>query len=344
MVPSAAQPLFLKSPDGTMDPEDPFYVERPEDAIALNAIQSQGVTICIKAPRQMGRSSLLMRTIQRAIRAGKHVAFLDFQFFDQAALEHADLFFHQFCAWLCAELKQDSPVDTGWDAKVGIILRCTRFIENQVLKKLGKPLVLAMDEVETVFDSPLRSDFFAMLRGWHNMRQGDSPWKQLDLVLVTSTEPYDFIVNRMQSPFNVGEIIRLADFAPDQVADLNQRHGAPLLAGELDQLIALVGGHPYLVRRALYLLASKRLSVADLFHQAAQEGGPFGDHLRYQLFRLHAKEEQVQALLEVLRENRCRDERVFAFLEGAGLVRRQGPAVLPRCQLYADFLRERLHV
>jgi hypothetical protein len=52
--------------------------------------------------------------------------------------------------------------------------------------------------------------------------------KRLDLVLVTSAEPYEFIVYRNQSPFNVGEVIDLADFTAEQVADLNGRHGTPL--------------------------------------------------------------------------------------------------------------------
>jgi hypothetical protein len=52
--------------------------------------------------------------------------------------------------------------------------------------------MLAMDEVETVFDTAFRSDFFGMLRSWHNSRVPTSPaWIKLDLALVTSTEPYD---------------------------------------------------------------------------------------------------------------------------------------------------------
>ena len=45
----------------------------------------------------------------------------------------------------------------------------------------------------------------------------------------------------------------------------------------------------------------------------------------------------------MIRHNTCQDERVFFRLRGAGLVRREGRTVLPRCQLYADFFRERLH-
>jgi TIR domain/AAA-like domain/CHAT domain len=78
-----AQPVVsLESAEGTMDSESRFYVERDKDMIALSTIQRKGVTITIKGPRQMGKSSLLMKVIDTAIKAGKTVVFLDFQMFD----------------------------------------------------------------------------------------------------------------------------------------------------------------------------------------------------------------------------------------------------------------------
>ena len=94
-----------------------------------------------------------------------------------------------------------------------------------------------------------------MLRSWHNSRASAPIWKQLDLALVTSTEPYQLIGNLNQSPFNVGTQIELMDFTLEQVADLNHRHGAPLHSDQIQECMVLFGGQPYLVRRALYLVA-----------------------------------------------------------------------------------------
>src|SRR5262249_35645884 len=149
--------------------------------------------------------------------------------------------------------------------------------------------------------------------------------------------------NLNQSPFNVGEVIELEDFSAEQVADLNRRHGSPLKSDEVRRLTSLLGGNPYLVRRALYLTAVGRTTVSDLFANATSEHGPFGDHLRNQLFRLHDKEELVHGLREVIRNNTCKDELIFFRLRGAGLVRREGRTVLPRCQLYANYFREHLY-
>ncbi|WP_318284169.1 AAA-like domain-containing protein [Brasilonema sennae] len=99
-----------------------------------------------------------------------------------------------------------------------------RYLQRHILKGLGHPLVLAMDEVDRVFDTKFRNDFFGMLRSWHNNRAIYPSLDKLDLVLVTSTEPYQLIDDLNQSPFNVGQIIELEDFTPEQVAQLNARH------------------------------------------------------------------------------------------------------------------------
>jgi hypothetical protein len=342
-VGAARAPRAIELPEGTMDTASDFYVARPSDQLALDAIGRQGVTITIKGPRQMGKSSLLIRVIDTAKQVGKRVAFLDFQLFDHASLADADQFFRQFCVWLADELDLDDRVDEYWNLPLGNSQRCTRYVGRYILESIGGPLVLAMDEVESIFDSAFRSDFFGMLRSWHNRRASASVWKNLDLALVTSTEPYQLIENLNQSPFNVGQVIELNDFTAEQVHELNRRHGWTLSPTVERQLIDLLGGHPYLIRRAMYLIASGRIEAHHLFAEATADRGPFGDHLRYHLFRLHENKDLIQSMLQVIRYNRCDDQRTFFRLRGAGLVRREGGAVVPRCRLYEGFFREHLH-
>jgi AAA-like domain/TIR domain len=342
--PKWLDPTKLDSPEGTIDPQSAFYLVRESDSAALEAIQRQGVTITIKGPRQMGKSSLLIRTLETAINAGKRAVFLDYQLVERATLTDADEFYRRFCDWVTDELEMDNRVDEFWASRLGNNQCCTRYFSRYLLKELNQPLVLAMDEVENLFDTAFRSDFFSMLRSWHNSRANIATpiWKQLDLVLVTSTEPYQLIENLNQSPFNVGEVINLEDFTPAQVADLNQRYKSPLNAGEEQRLMQLLGGHPYLTRRALYLITTGRISVTELFAKATDDRGPFGDHLRYHLFRMHNKQELIKGLCDALLRNTCDDETIFFRLRGAGLVKRAGQTVRPRCQLYTDFFLEHL--
>jgi AAA-like domain/TIR domain len=341
---AAAQPLAIELPEGTMDSESRYYVLRPTDTLALSTIRLQGVTLTIKAPRQMGKSSLLIRTLAEAARHQKRVAFLDFQLIDGAALASADVFFRQFSSWISDALEVQDDVAKYWESPLGNSQRCTRYMMRKILAESDAPLVLGMDEVDRIFNCPFRSDFFSMLRSWHNSRASSKAWKMLDLVLVTSTEPYQLIEDLNQSPFNVGQVMELADFSADQVRDLNCRHGSPLTEQQETNLMELLNGHPYLVRRALYLIADGRCTVPELFERAADDRGPFGDHLRYHLFRLHEREALIQGLRQIMKNGSCEDELVFFRLRGAGLVKRVGRTAVMRCPLYANYFREHLHV
>ncbi|BAY50198.1 hypothetical protein SAMD00079811_78270 (plasmid) [Scytonema sp. HK-05] len=338
-----AQPVVLEMPSGTMKPESAFYVERNADAIALRTIVQLGVTIPIKGPRQVGKSSLLMRIIQAARNAGKRVAYLDFQQLNNSVLNDEEQFFRHFCCWISDVLEVEDKVEEYFRLNLTTIQRCDRYLQRHILKGLGSPLVLAMDEVDRVFDTNFRNDFFGMLRSWHNSRAIYPSLDELDLVLVTSTEPYQLIDDLNQSPFNVGQIIELEDFTPEQVAELNRRHGSPFDANSLQQLLRLLGGHPYLVRKALYLVASRQITPTELFTNATAASGPFGDHLRRLLSLLYDKQELIQGLQLVISQNICPDMQIFWRLRGAGLVRSSGQSALPRCQLYAEYFRENLH-
>ena len=338
----AAQPV-LDLPDGTMESSSPFYIERDSDRMALETIQQQGKTISIKGPRQVGKSSLLNRVSQTALSIGKQVVFLDFQEFETATLQDADAFYKNFCLNLTYELDLDDETEKYWNIPLANKQRCTRYISKHLLKQLNQPLVLAMDEVERIFNTPFRDDFFSMLRSWHNQRARLPVWKQLNLVVVTSTEPYELIADLNQSPFNVGTVLALKDFTPAQVHQLNQQYGTPLTPSEEQQLMNLVHGHPFLVQRALYWVASQKMTASELFAQAVSDNEPFGSHLKHHLFRIHDKPEQVAGLLEVFEKNQCSDRSVYHLLQGAGLVREERTnVVVPRCQLYKDYLESRL--
>ena len=338
--PASATPMEV--PEGTMAADSDYYIERETDAVAQATINQAGVTVTIKGPRQVGKSSLLIRLQQSARAMGKRVVYIDFQML-KSVLADAETFFRQFCRLISFQVGLEDRTEDLWTMPLPNTFRATEYIARHLLEKLDRQLVLTMDEVETVFGASCRTDFFGMLRNWHNNRAFAPVWKRLDLTLVTSTEPYFFIDNLNQSPFNVGTVVELQPFTNGQVSELNRRHGAPLTRGEVASLHQLLYGHPYLTRRALYLVATEQFTASQLFSRTTAAHGPFADHLRALLLRLHEREKLVPALRQIVREQRCDDELAFFRLRGAGLVRRKSGAVLPANQLYATFLEECFH-
>ena len=133
--------------------------------------------------------------------------------------------------------------------------------------------------------------------------------------------------------------LRLGDFTRDQVADLNERHGHPLhRPEEITGLMELVGGHPYLVRQALYVLATERWSLARLCNEAGKDTGPFGDHLRRHLWALLQSERLRTVVSRIAKGEGCDDEGLFQRLLASGLVAGENRSKARlRCALYQQY-------
>jgi hypothetical protein len=346
LPPPYAAPLPV--PGGALDVDDKWYLPRPADATALALAAQPGQTLTIKGPRQMGKSSLLMRTVKAGLDGGKRVALLDFQLVDEATKADAGLFFRRFASSIAEQLELTDNAEERWDTGYSDPQNCTRYVERDILQALNAPCMIAIDETDSIFRTSFAEDFFAMLRSWHGLRAHPvrRAWKSLDIILSTSTEPQLFIDRPHESPFNVGVVLPLEDFTPEQVAKLNALHPKPLGDADVTRIYALIGGHPYLTRKAFYLAASSAptSSVDDLIAHATDDAGPFGDHLRYYLLRLQGKPELIAALRQVIdrRGGAGGDELLTHRLQAAGLIRRTANKVVPRCELYAKYFSERL--
>jgi hypothetical protein len=332
-------------PEGQVDLASVFYVERsPIEARCYEAIIKPGALIRIKAPRQMGKTSLMARILSHAGRQGGLTVPLSFQIADAAIFGDLDQFLRWFCASVGRRLKLPNKLNEMWDGMFGSKDNCTAYFEEYLLAEISQPLTLGLDEVDMVFNHPeIASDFFGLLRAWHESAKSSDLWKKLRLIVVHSTEVY-IPMNINQSPFNVGLPIELLEFNAVQVKDLARRHGLDWQELEVMQLMAMVGGHPYLVRMALYEVARGDRSLADLLETAPTEAGLFNDHLRRHLWNLEQRSDMVAAVRRLVATTQpIRLESVQAFqLNSMGLVHLQGNDVAFRCDLYRQYFGDRL--
>ena len=339
-------PRFLKQLDvtgGAVKLRDRLYVEREADARLKDQLTQRGTTTTIRAPRQTGKTSLLTRGLQAARAQGQAVVFFDAQSSGRECLASLEVFLRGLAEAICDELGLDeSRLDQAWQGTRSASSKLQRFLEKQVLTTLDRPLVLALDEVDGLLQTNFHTDFFGLLRSWHNRRAINAEWEKFNLALVISTEPYLLIADVNQSPFNVGLHLGLSDFTFAQVRDLNARHGSPVNAHDLAALMTLLHGQPYLTRRALYALAVEGLTWAQLVRDAPTDDGPFNDHLRHQYWGIRDKPELTRALKEIVNTRRCSDEMAFFRLLKAGLVTGSGAQCACRCGLYEAYFRGKL--
>jgi transcriptional regulator with XRE-family HTH domain len=154
---------------GAVPIDSAFYVERPPiELLCDETISQPGALIRIKAPKQMGKTSLMLRILDQAIAQGFRTVTLSLQLAD------ADVFttLSRFLRWLCAvvtrSLQLPNRLNEYWDEVFGSNYNCTDYFENYLLAEIDSPLVLALDDVDVVFNYPkIATDFFGMLRTWY---------------------------------------------------------------------------------------------------------------------------------------------------------------------------------
>lgn len=341
------QKFLLENPEGQVPLDSPFYVERPPNEVdCYEAILQPAALIRIKAPRQLGKTSLMTRTLHHAKQHGYQTVSLNFQSADAEFLNSLDRFLQWFCASIADKLNLPDKLSEYWQGILGSKNKCTKYFERYLLPEINSSIALGLDEVDQVFKHPeIAADFFGLLRAWHERAKNDVDWKKLALVIVHSKEVY-IPLNINQSPFNVGVPIELPDLNRSQVQHLIQLHGLIWTDSQVEKLINLVDGHPYLLRVALYEIARGRITLNRLLETAPTEEGFYSEHLRRHLLNLQEDEELLAAFKRVLAVAQPVDVgNTAAFkLRSMGLVKLRGNSVIPLCDLYRQYFGDRLGV
>ncbi|MCL1471454.1 AAA-like domain-containing protein [Argonema antarcticum] len=345
------QPLAeSKFPEGEVPLDSPFYIDRPPiESLCYEEILQSGALIRIKGPRQMGKTSLMRRILEGATKQGYRTVSLNLRQAEGTLLTNLDKFLRWFCANISKQLQLEPLLNDYWDKElIGSMMSCTTYFQAYLLEKIDSPLILALDEVDRLFEdtdiaTDIAKDFFALLRSWYEEAKNLDIWKKLRLVIVHSTEVY-IPLKFNQSPFNVGLPVELSEFNAIQVKELARLHGLDWTDNQVEQIMAMVGGHPYLLRIALYQISRQDITLEQLIQTAATEAGIYSDHLRRHLVNLQEDLELCAAFKNVVSaDNPVQLEpRQVYQLQKMGLVQVQGNDITPRCNLYRQYFCDRL--
>ncbi len=258
---------------GTLPLHATSYVVREADA-ELVARLLRGEFCYVLNTRQMGKSSLMVRTAQELRNASTVFCVLDLTAVGQ------DLTLDQ---WYCGMLRRMaiplgllSQVSAFWrdHKELGPLQRWMEALQEVMLPALaareraGEPsrLVVFIDEIDAVKSLSFSTDeFFGGIRACYNRRAEDPLYERLTFCLLGVASPADLISDVRLSPFNIGSRILLADFTAQEAAPL--AHGLPSLAGPgaaalLERVLYWTGGHPYMTQRLCLTLAQEAEQAA----------------------------------------------------------------------------------
>ena len=244
---------------GTLPAHAPSYVVRRADEQLFRALMD-GDFCTVLTARQMGKSSLMVRTAARLRAAGRRVAVLDLTALGQ------DLTQEQWYEGLAAGVGDQTgllnAVEAWWDERphLSSLRRWVGVLREVVAERAPEPIVVFVDEIDVVRALPFATDeFFAAIRELHNRRATDPACERLTFCLIGVATPSELIDDPLLTPFNVGRRIELTDFTAPEAEPLavGLAHG-PANRGRalLRRVLHWTGGHPYLTQRLCEAVAS----------------------------------------------------------------------------------------
>lgn len=265
---------------GTLPLSAGSYVERAADRALLEAL-GRGRYAYVLNARQMGKSSLCVRTIARLEETGVRTAFVDL-----TRIGGRNVTPDQWYVGLLGEIGRGvggrAEMVRFWkeNPDVSPMQRFFGALVAYALPEGAPPLVVFVDEVDATRSLPFSADeFFGGIRECYNRRAHDPAFERLTFCLLGAAIPSDLIRDMEASPFNVGERIAIKDFTPAEALAFASglgAHGKTLV----ERVHYWTGGHPFLTQSLCARLAGTnastpgdvdRLVAADLFAPSARE-------------------------------------------------------------------------
>jgi hypothetical protein len=258
-VPAAPPRVEFFTAGGTMAGDAASYVPRRADDELFNALSS-GEFCYVLTSRQVGKSSLMVRTAKRLRENGAAVALLDLTAFGRNLT--SEQWYEGLRDRLARQLELEDEIEAYWEnnAALGPLRRFVQSLRDVVLEKRRGAVVIFIDEIDFARSLPFPVDeLFAAIRECHNRRTEDPEMGRLTFCLLGVASPSDLIRDTRTTPFNIGLRVELTDFtwaeADRLTAGLPQ---APSIAKRLlRRVLYWTGGHPYLTQRLCRAVAAE---------------------------------------------------------------------------------------
>jgi AAA domain-containing protein/carboxypeptidase family protein len=244
---------------GALPRDAQSYVERQaDDDLYKNLIEAN---FCyVLTARQVGKSSLMLKTAARLQGEGVAVAVLDLTAIGQNVT--AEQWYYGLLEQMGRRLGLEDELEDYWLAHdlLGPLNRWTGAITDVVLARYTNKIVIFIDEIDAVRSLPFETgEFFAGIREFFSRRQVDQELSRLTFCLLGAARPSDLVSDLRMAPFNIAKRIDLTDFT--------EREATPLTSGlshkgaSADKLVKRVlywtGGHPYLTQCLCHALAEE---------------------------------------------------------------------------------------
>ena len=225
----------------------------PIEKICYETIAKPGSLIRIEGAKWMGKTSLIDRILEQGNLQGQKTVYLDFNSVEREIIQDIDKLLRWLSIMVSHKLNLPNKVIDCWDKSIlETNNNCTTYFEEHILAKTKNDVVLALDNIDRLFNyKEVTRQFLKLLCDWHEKGKNYDCWSRLKLIVTQST--------KASIPFDIGYVflnmgipLLLEEFDFQQVKTLADFYQLDWDDYEIFRLMNEVGGHPYFVRLAMY--------------------------------------------------------------------------------------------
>ena len=252
---------------GALPYNTPSYIEREADIVLLNHLRNREYSYILKY-RQVGKSSLKVRCSHILKKEKFKCISIDLSIIGSNVAEQE--WYKSIIYEIVKQLKlSTNEFDDYWLNRDSLTIthRFELTIDKFILERCKEDIIIFIDEIDYLLSikSVNRDDFFALIRGFYNLRAEDEKYNRLTFVLLGVASPNDLMKDATRTPFNIAKNIKIGQFTLKESYKLIEGLGEQKLNKKniLEKVYEWTSGTSYLTQKILEYISRKPITKLE---------------------------------------------------------------------------------